>query len=186
MRENLEKDRRQAARVGSRALGLLRQLWPGVEDSIEERFLDWAARLHEIGISVAHSSYHKHSAYILANADMPGFSKMDQSRLSRIVLVHRGKLERVQPLLRDARDWVLIFCLRLAVLLHRARDDAALPALRVSASPEGFQLEANPQWLAASPLTAAALDEEARQWANLGMKFEFGAPAARRVSELGV
>ena len=166
-----EVDRRQAARVGERALGLLRQLWPGVEDSAEAQFLDWAARLHEIGISVAHSSYHKHSAYILANADMPGFSKMDQERLSRMVLVHRGKLERVQPLLRDARDWVLIFCLRLAALLHRARDDAPLPELQVTANPQGFQLRVDPHWLAASPLTAAALTEEARQWANLGMEF---------------
>jgi exopolyphosphatase/guanosine-5'-triphosphate,3'-diphosphate pyrophosphatase len=48
--------------------------------------------LHEIGMSVAHSSYHKHSAYILGNADMPGFSRMDQGRLARIVLAHRGKL----------------------------------------------------------------------------------------------
>ncbi len=166
-----EVDRRQAARVASRALGLLAQLWPGVEDSVEAQFLTWAARLHEIGISVAHSSYHKHSAYILANADMPGFSKMDQERLSRIVLVHRGKLERVQPLLRDGRDWVLIFCLRLAVLLHRARDDAALPQLRASADAKGFELVADSRWLAASPLTAAALAEEARQWANLGMTF---------------
>ena len=165
-------DRRQAARVSQRALGLLQQLWPGVEDYPEARFLVLAARLHEIGISVAHSSYHKHSAYILANADMPGFSKMDQERLSRIVLVHRGKLERVQPLLRDQRDWVLIFCLRLAALLHRARDDAPLPEVQVTADPRGFQLTVDALWLAASPLTAAALAEEGRQWANLGMEFK--------------
>ena len=54
------------------------------------------ARLHEIGISVAHSGYHKHSAYILANADMPGFSRMEQQRLARIVLAHRGKLGKMQ------------------------------------------------------------------------------------------
>ena len=178
-----EVDQLQAARVASRAFELLRQLWPGVEQSPEAQFLGWAARLHEIGISVAHSSYHKHSAYILANADMPGFSKMDQERLSRIVLVHRGKLERVQPLLRDARDWVLIFCLRLAALLHRARDDAPMPEMRVTGNPQGFQLAVDPLWLAGSPLTAAALAEEARQWANLGMEFslsDLGPSLARR------
>jgi exopolyphosphatase/guanosine-5'-triphosphate,3'-diphosphate pyrophosphatase len=78
---------------------------------------------------VAHSSYHKHSAYILANADMPGFSRRDQARLSRLVLAHRGKLERAQPLRGEAPEWTLIFCLRTAVLLHRSRDDQPLPPL---------------------------------------------------------
>ena len=134
---------------------------------------------------MAHSSYHKHSAYILANADMPGFSKMDQERLSRMVLAHRGKLERVQPLLRDSRDLELIFCLRLAALLHRARDDAPLPKLQVRANPQGFQLLVDPHWLAASPLTAAALAEETRQWASMGRDFSLSAiPAAAAPRQL--
>ena len=175
-----EVDRRQAARVSASALGFLRQVWPGVDGQAAESFLLWAANLHELGISVAHSSYHKHSAYILANADMPGFSRMDQERLSRIVLVHRGKLERVQPLLRDPRDWVLIFCLRLAALLHRARDDAAIPPLQVAVHERGFGIVADARWLAASPLTAAALEEEARQWANLGMDLQLSTRPAGR------
>jgi len=168
-----EVDRRQAGRVSQRAQGLLQQLLPeaSAEDYPDLQFLIWAARLHEIGISVAHSSYHKHSAYILANADMPGFSRMDQERLSRIVLAHRGKLERVFAATRDPRDWLLIFCLRLAALLHRARDDAALPELQVAVSERGFQLSVDGHWLSASPLTAAALEEEARQWSSLGMEF---------------
>jgi exopolyphosphatase/guanosine-5'-triphosphate,3'-diphosphate pyrophosphatase len=106
----------------------------------DAQFLVWAARLHEVGISVAHSSYHKHSAYILANADMPGFSRRDQARLSRLVLAHRGKLERAQPLRGEAPEWTLIFCLRTAVLLHRARDDQPLPALAPGFTRNGFQI----------------------------------------------
>jgi exopolyphosphatase/guanosine-5'-triphosphate,3'-diphosphate pyrophosphatase len=95
--QRYEVDPRQAARVSQTVAVLLRQLLPDAIDAEDPdgKFLQWASRLHEIGISVAHSSYHKHSAYILANADMPGFSKRDQSRLSRLVLAHRGKLERV-------------------------------------------------------------------------------------------
>ena len=167
-----EVDRRQAARVTQRAQNLLVQLLPeaAAPDHADAQFLVWAARLHEIGISVAHSSYHKHSAYILANADMPGFSRMDQERLSRIVLAHRGKLERVVATTRDPRDWLLILCLRLAALLHRARDDASLPDLKVAMSENGFLLSVDAAWLAASPLTAATLEEEARQWASIGME----------------
>jgi exopolyphosphatase/guanosine-5'-triphosphate,3'-diphosphate pyrophosphatase len=175
--QRYEVDPRQAARVLRSVTDFLRQLLPEatnaadgteVEDP-DVKSLLWAARLHEIGISVAHSSYHKHSSYILANADMPGFSKRDQARLSRLVLAHRGKLERVLPVTQEARDWLLIFCLRLAVLLHRARDDAPLPDLSVKADTHGYVITVNADWLRASPLTAAALEDERHQWEMLGM-----------------
>ena len=85
-------DSAQAARVESLALFLARQLLINVADEAENslHILSWAARLHEVGISVAHSGYHKHSAYILGNADMPGFSRREQERLSALTLGHRG------------------------------------------------------------------------------------------------
>ena len=161
----------QAARVAATAGALLLQLMPeaAAEGHTDAQVLDWAARLHEIGISVAHSSYHKHSAYIVANADMPGFSRKDQARLSRIVLAHRGKLERVQDISRGSADWLLVLSLRLAAILHRVRDDAPLPAITVRRTDRGFQVGVDAAWLEASPMTAAALEEEGRQWAGLGM-----------------
>jgi exopolyphosphatase/guanosine-5'-triphosphate,3'-diphosphate pyrophosphatase len=105
---------------------------------------------------VAHSSYHKHSAYILANADMPGFSRRDQGRLSRLVLAHRGKLERAQPLRGEAPEWTLIFCLRTAVLLHRARDDQPLPPLAAEFHPQRFPPHLGADGLNVLPLTTAA------------------------------
>ncbi|MDK9726313.1 MAG: exopolyphosphatase [Sterolibacteriaceae bacterium MAG5] len=163
-----EVDRRQAARVSRTAMRLLAELAPAAEDGGDAQFLEWAARLHEIGISVAHSSYHKHSAYILDNADMPGFSKRDQQRLARIVLAHRGKLERVQATTREAADWKLIFALRIAALLHRSRDDGVEAPLTAAVTAKGFELAVDTDWLEASPLTAAALADEAGQWAALG------------------
>ncbi|HZV53603.1 MAG TPA: exopolyphosphatase [Rhodocyclaceae bacterium] len=168
-------DQKQADRVCRTALRLVGQLLPetGADaDNAEARVLLWAARLHEIGVSLAHSSYHKHSAYILANADMPGFSRRDQARLSRLVLAHRGKLERVLPAMSEARDWLLVFALRIAALLHRARDDGAEPPVRAVLLPRGFQLNIDAAWLTASPLTAAALDEEVRQWAGIGTELK--------------
>ena len=172
-----QADAGQAARVAATARGFLLQLLPEAvaAEQPDAQVLDWAALMHEIGISVAHSSYHKHSAYILANADMPGFSKMDQARLSRVVLAHRGKLERVQEIMPDSPDWLLIFSLRLAVLLHRARDDAPLPAIAVRRRERGFSIAVDPVWLAASPLSASALEEEGRQWSALGMEIKIKA-----------
>lgn len=175
-------DRRQAARVAQTAAALLRQMLPvgATQDDPDSQVLLWASRLHEIGISVAHTSYHKHSAYILANADMPGFSRRDQARLSRLVLGHRGKLERLQGAMQETEEWLLVFCLRIAALLHRSRNDDQQPVVEASRSGRGFQLVFDPGWRDESPLTAAALTEEQQQWEALGisLRIKERAPAS--------
>jgi exopolyphosphatase/guanosine-5'-triphosphate,3'-diphosphate pyrophosphatase len=168
--QRYEVDRRHAARVVRTALDLLHQLVPDTRDDAhaDARALIWAGRLHEIGVSIAHSSYHKHSAYILANADMPGFSRPDQTKLARLVLAHRGKLERARPLDGAAPEWTLIFCLRLAALLHRSREPKAPPLVAAGFTQRGFRISINAQALKQAPLTAAALAEEPAQWESVG------------------
>ena len=161
----------QAERVETTALSALTQLAEGSPSESDVQFLSWAARLHEIGISVAHNGYHKHGAYILTHADMPGFSKKDQARLAMLVLGHRGKLEKLGEVSAVDGTWRLIFCLRLAILLHRTRDDRVLPAWRVTALTNGFQLDLPAEWLLANPLTAAALGEEVAVWQQAGRDF---------------
>jgi len=87
-------DVRQAQRVTQLACNLAQQFMGEEIDEVALQKLEWTGKLHEIGISVAHSGYHKHTAYILANADMPGFSKKDQQRLSQLAIAQRGNLEK--------------------------------------------------------------------------------------------
>ena len=103
-------DSGQARRVEALAGALLRQFAGDLRtaDAHLLQLLSWAAKLHEIGLSVAHNGYHKHSAYILRNADMPGFSKMEQSRLATLVLAHRGSLDKMQGLLEAEVDLALV------------------------------------------------------------------------------
>ncbi len=168
-------DARQALRVTGTALRLLEQALPAARDpdDSDRRFLGWAGALHEIGLSVAHASYHKHSAYILENADMPGFSRMDQARLARLALAHRGKLERVRAVAPSERDWLLILCLRLAVILHRTRDDELAGALLLLPQRKGYVVGMNEAGLRGRPLTLALLEEEARQWTQVGVAVRF-------------
>ncbi len=162
-------DPAQARRVESLALEFHRALArrEAQEDSMRQ-MVAWAARLHEIGLSVAHSGYHKHSAYILGNADMPGFSKMEQAHLALLVLSHRGTLDKVQPLVTDANDWPMIMSLRLAALFHRTRGPVALPTIEAAWREGGFELDLPLDWLARYPLTAAALRSEIREWRAIG------------------
>src|SRR3970282_1757555 len=91
-------DLRQAERVNHLAGLLAGQFLECQIGDDQLHLLKWAANLHELGISVAHSGYHKHTAYILANADMPGFSKKEQAHLSFMALAHRGGLEKMRSL----------------------------------------------------------------------------------------
>ncbi len=164
-------DLRQAERVERDALTLFGQLVaidrPEAEDEV--RFLRWAARLHEIGLSIAHSGFHKHAAYIIANADMPGFSRKDQERLAQLVLKQRGKLEKLPTASDSDPLWRLVVCLRLAALFNRSRDDVPMPAGVLRQMPGGFGLDLAASWLSENPLSAAALAGEAQTWQRLGM-----------------
>jgi len=164
-------DTAQAERVARLAQSIYANL---NEESSEgdAGMLRWAASLHEIGISIAHAGYHKHSAYILAQADMPGFSQKEQSRLSRLVLAHRGKLSKIADLPETSSEWALIFALRLAVLFHLSRRDTRLPPPACKASKYGFQLTLPRAWLEEHAMTEAALEEETEQWRSVGVKFE--------------
>jgi exopolyphosphatase/guanosine-5'-triphosphate,3'-diphosphate pyrophosphatase len=160
----------QAARVRDLALRIYDQLAGArsSEDVPDRMLLDWAARLAEVGLSIAHAQYHKHSAYVLSNADMPGFSRVEQQRLARIVLAHRGKLDKVASNGLENGDWNLVFALRLASTLLRRRTRVRLPAIRATAGDSRFSLELPKAWLARNALTAAALETEARQWETVG------------------
>src|SRR5688572_2439099 len=178
-------DAAQSERVRALSLKIYDALSPGAEreDDPDRQLLEWGARLAEIGLSIAHAQYHKHSAYVLSNADMPGFSRMEQARLARIVLVHRGKLAKVQEGLEGA-DWKLVFALRLASLMLRSRIEARLPLLRVAADSGGFAIDMPQSWLDENALSAAALESEADQWKAVGMKLQVSGLSDKKVSVL--
>lgn len=165
-------DLRQAGRVAHLAEKLAREMLDGRVDSEELRLLAWAGNLHEIGISVAHSGYHKHSAYILANADMPGFSKKEQGRLSLLALAHRGGMEKLRGLLTSPEQMAQVMALRLAALFFRNRGNVALPDMCVRYQDSEFQIEIAAGWLAQNPLTETALLDEKKQWKNFGVSMQ--------------
>ena len=176
-------DRAQAERVGRLAISLYRQLpvdgaerddAQGDQDDGRaegEALLNWAASLHEMGLSISHSAYHKHSAYIGSNADMPGFSRPDQVRLAELLLGHVGKLGKLASQAQQV-DWQLLFCLRLAVLFCRRRTDALPDSIDVKRLGDGFQVSVPRVWIDANPLTDYSLQREAQEWEKIGMRYK--------------
>jgi exopolyphosphatase/guanosine-5'-triphosphate,3'-diphosphate pyrophosphatase len=164
-------DRAQAGRIGDLSVSFYDQFAePDEERRVENRmFIGWAAALHEIGLSISHSAYHKHSAYIASNADMPGFSRTDQARLAALVLGHAGKLGKLSQT-REV-EWPLLFCLRLAALLCRRRADVGLPGITVAQANGGYEVRLPNEWVTKNPLTDYSLIQEAAEWEKVGIPY---------------
>jgi exopolyphosphatase/guanosine-5'-triphosphate,3'-diphosphate pyrophosphatase len=166
MQQRYHVDVSQAERVEATVRNFLEQTrdtWR-LEEPLAHLALKWAARLHEIGLDVSHSGYHRHGAYLLENADMPGFPREEQRLLARLVGSHRRKLtlegleELVPPWDRSAL--YLIVLLRLAVLLHRGRSSTALPQIELTPTPRSLELRFPARWLRDHPLNFADLQQE--------------------------
>lgn len=168
-------DTQQAARVNKVAMKLLESTGLGNDNDV--RFLEWAARLHEIGLMVSHSGFHRHSGYILQNADMPGFSRSEQARLALLARAQRGALAKLPEFAADAalsdNDRLLVWVLRQAVILCRSRAEPHLPDVKAEASSKRYRLTLPEGWLGDRPLTQRALDEEAAHWHAVGVKYPF-------------
>lgn len=170
-------DEAQAERVRETALRCLAMVAEDWRlDEHHAQWLSWAARLHEIGLDIAHSNYQKHGAYVLANADLAGFSCREQKLLALLVLAHRRKF----PLksFKDIRgQWGktaerLALLLRLAVLLHHSRSDAPLPDFRLEAGKKRLTLHMPRSWLDEHPLTRADLEREARYLEQVDIRLD--------------
>jgi exopolyphosphatase / guanosine-5'-triphosphate,3'-diphosphate pyrophosphatase len=132
-----------------------------------QRKLEWAAQLHEIGSLISHSDYHKHGAYILDNADAPGFALPELHRLSLLVLGHRGKLRKLEIDFEDRVFIQQLLCLRLAVILCHARRDPDLKGMQLECGSEPgriFVLNCRAGWGQAFPQSAHLLQEEVLAW----------------------
>jgi exopolyphosphatase/guanosine-5'-triphosphate,3'-diphosphate pyrophosphatase len=156
----------QARRVSQLAMNLHQQL--AAADARGTAQLAWAAKLHEIGISVAYSSYHRHSAYIVANADMPGFTREEQHRIAQLLLAHRRSLKKLLPELDETIDWRMVFALRLAVLFCQRRTSINPRIESAKAGENKFRLAIDPAWVLRNPLTNTVLREEIREWEKIG------------------
>ncbi len=167
-------DTRQSARVRTLALAFFRQT--GFPDSPEKydlaHALGWAADLHEIGLSIAYADYHKHGAYILEHADMPGFSNDDQALLAMLVLGHQGKLGKLRAKEPSRAGWLALLSLRMAVLLSRRREPLAVSPVRLEIDAQTIRARVQTAWLGKHPLSEYSLRREMHEWNTMGFQFE--------------
>ena len=172
-------DKLQAERVSKTAQTLLASLVsePEAELSADRqrlfKKLHWACQVHEVGMRISHSDYHKHGAYILDNTDLPGFTLDELHRLSQLVLGHRGKLRKLESELEDSTFVQQLMALRLAVILCHARRDPDLSGLHLTCDSERqmTHLQISSEWAELWPQSTHLLREEKAAWQKTDWSF---------------
>lgn len=173
-------DSRHARNVERTVMALFNQVaddW-GLDDYDNQLLLRWSSRLHEVGLDIAHNQYHKHGAYLVANADMPGFSRSMQKQLAFLVRGHRRKfpqteLDAMQP--DDALTLKRIcILLRLAVKLHHSRSREQIPEVALTVADDTLRMSFPDGWLKSHPLTREDMMREEEYLRAAGVELLVG------------
>jgi len=159
-------DQAHSQRVENVALKLFKQIQNDWFKSTPEakKYLQWSARMHEVGLCIAHNQYNKHGAYMVSEADLMGFSRENQTFLANLIQLHRRSL--TLDLFDDFSSKIkrtgirLTIILRLAVLLTRSRhtENNETPVLIVNK--KNITVSFSKKWLDDHPLTQSDLENE--------------------------
>jgi exopolyphosphatase/guanosine-5'-triphosphate,3'-diphosphate pyrophosphatase len=172
--QKFHADQGRAEHVARDALALFAQLKPAGE--AHTKLLHWGSLLHEIGMVVSQTGYHKHGAYMIENADLPGFTAREQKTMSKLILAQKGNLRKIGDALSDGDFAKAVLALRLAILLMHARIDANFSELKLRMK-NRIELEIKRDWVAHHPTMSYWIEKEQEWWDEVGVDFSVKASA---------
>ncbi|HAT29797.1 MAG TPA: Ppx/GppA family phosphatase [Janthinobacterium sp.] len=172
--EKFHVDEGRAGRVADHAVAMYAQLKPG-NDGLA-KCLRWSGLLHEVGMAVSQTGYHKHAAYIVENADLPGFTTREQKTMSKLIMAQKGNLRKIADSLADPDFAKAVLALRLAILFMHARIEADFSELRLRMKSR-IELEIKRDWVAHHPTVSFWMEKEQEMWDEVGVDFSIRASA---------
>lgn len=161
-------DERRASQALANATTLYQQLTGG--SGPMDRMIGWAAQVHEVGMMVSHTGFHKHGAYLALNADLPGFTTPEQHLLSVLVLAQKGNLRKVPDALAEPEIAKAILALRLGIIFMHARIDPAIEAVKLRRG-QRIEVEIGRHLTNAHPTLAYWMAKEQSAWEEAGVPF---------------
>jgi exopolyphosphatase/guanosine-5'-triphosphate,3'-diphosphate pyrophosphatase len=161
-------DAARAHGVADTAQGFFQSLKPATDSYA--RYLYWSALLHETGLVVSPTGYHKHSAYMIANADLPGFTTREQRLMSTLILGQKGNLKKISEILADVDFAKAVLALRLAVMFRHAHITLDLEKVRVKLKSR-IDLEIRRDYIKEHPSISFWFQKEQEWWAGIGVDF---------------
>lgn len=159
-------DDEHAERVATMATQLFEQVaeaWQ-LDNERDLDCLQWAAKLHEIGLTISHNQFQKHSAYLIEHSILSGFSREEQHALATVIRGQRRKfpkkdIENLPEELQESTQQLTIL-LRLAMVFNRGRSEQTDTFVKLKTTNKGVKLTLPEGWLAEHPLTKADLIQE--------------------------
>lgn len=132
-----------------------------------------SCQLHEIGLLLEFKRHQQHSAYIIENAELPGFEQDDRQLLSALVKLYKGDIDinLLNSLAFESQTtYRLLAILRLAVILCRRRKDDVVPTYKASIANDEINLCLSGDWLSQHPLIADELMQENNHLKGLSLQ----------------
>ena len=171
--QRYEVDRVQIQRINKVATYFWTQLFldDKTENLLSLETFHYSINLLEIGHSISHSNYHKHSSYMVSNSEMPGFSKGEQQLMAKLILGHVGKISKVVDMTYEKSYRHGLLSIRLAAIFSRSRTDLQPPKMIIKAEDKKLTLHISEDWLDSHPLTRYTLEQESKEWLRVGIQF---------------
>ncbi len=161
-------DESRANRVANEANALFLQTKP--ISNHYSKLLCWAALLHEVGLCLSQTNYHKHAAYMIENADLPGFTASEQKLMSKLALGQKGNLRKLGDTVQENDFAKAVLALRIAVLFMHSRMDVDFAALRLRLKSR-IEFELPRRYLEQHPTLGVWLQKEQETWGTIGIEF---------------
>jgi exopolyphosphatase/guanosine-5'-triphosphate,3'-diphosphate pyrophosphatase len=172
--QKFQVDEGRANRVAEYAGALYAQMKPATDNYT--RLLAWSALLHEVGMVVSQTGYHKHACYMVENADLPGFTTREQKTMGRLIVAQKGNLRKVGDALTDGDFAKAVVALRLAILFMHSRIDIDFTELKLRMK-NRIELELRREWVADHPTVSYWMEKEQELWDEVGVDFSIRANA---------
>ncbi|MGD8119020.1 guanosine-5'-triphosphate,3'-diphosphate diphosphatase [Vibrio sp. TRT 29B02] len=158
----------QVANMAARLLAECQPDW--ITEAQAKVLLETAAKLHEIGLTIDYKKGGEHSAYLLQQLDLPGYTRAQKHLLGELARRYREQLTSLpeQHALSGSSAKRVLRLLRLAVLLTHRRNPDLEPNITFGSNDDQLTLTIKSEWLKANPLTAAELEIEANRQSDIG------------------
>jgi len=129
--------------------------------------------LHEIGLLLEFKNHQEHGAYIIKNADLPGFDQVDKQLLATLVQLQKSNIDISKLKEQTATSYqnacYLLIIFRLAIIFCQRRNDNELPTFTTNVSNRNISLRFPQKWLKAHPLIIDELNQESLYLSTIGM-----------------
>jgi exopolyphosphatase/guanosine-5'-triphosphate,3'-diphosphate pyrophosphatase len=166
--EKFHVEKARGNRVAQESAALYAQLKPSGDTYT--KLLNWSAQLHEMGMVVSQTGYHKHAAYMIENADLPGFTAREQKAMAKLIVAQKGNLRKIGDALAEPDFAKAVLALRLAILLMHARIEADFSELKLRMKSK-IELDIKRGWVAHHPTVSYWIEKEQEWWDEVGVDF---------------